>query len=196
MQKRDKNGSILIWSIFLSLIITLSFVFVSTKVNQSIRLNSFLEWFFNKDSTITNLVKTSWAWELWDNEFLVNDLDQYIIKNAENLVFSFSGVVGFSWTLKLKNWGPIYYEVISYSWANNLEYSLVNSWIISKVNSWVTFNWYLGNDYNNANLTIKNLWGLSTFIISSSQDYYWIWKKYKVLKNIWWKNIEKSSFEN
>lgn len=196
MQKSNKKWSILIWSIFLSLIISLTFVFVSTKVNQSIRLNSYLEWFLNKNTTIKNLIKLWWAGNLWDNEFLVSTENLYTLKNEENLIFSFSGNISFSWSIKLKSWWPIYYEITSFSWSNNLEYSLVNSWIISQINSWTLFIWYLWNDYDRSDLTVSNLWWLSSFLINSTQDYYWVSKTYKVLKNIWWKNIEKSIFEN
>nr|MDD3720609.1 hypothetical protein [Candidatus Gracilibacteria bacterium] len=196
MQKSNKKGSILIWSIFLSLIISLTFVFVSTKVNQSIRLNSYLEGFLNKNTTIKNLIKLGGAGNLGDNEFLVSTENLYTLKNEENLIFSFSGNISFSGSIKLKSGGPIYYEITSFSGSNNLEYSLVNSGIISQINSGTLFIGYLGNDYDRSDLTVSNLGGLSSFLINSTQDYYGVSKTYKVLKNIGGKNIEKSIFEN
>jgi hypothetical protein len=59
MQKTSLRASILIWSIFLSLVVTLSFVVISAKVNQNIRLNNFMEEFLNKDDKINNLVNSS-----------------------------------------------------------------------------------------------------------------------------------------
>jgi hypothetical protein len=56
MQKTNLRASILIWSIFLSLTLTLSFVVISTKVNQNIKLNSFMEELFNKNDKINDLV--------------------------------------------------------------------------------------------------------------------------------------------
>jgi hypothetical protein len=59
MQKTNIRASILIWSIFLSLTLTLSFVVISTKVNQNIKLNSFIEELFNKNDKINDLVNSN-----------------------------------------------------------------------------------------------------------------------------------------
>jgi hypothetical protein len=59
MQKTNLRASILIWSIFLSLTLTLSFVVISTKVYQNIKLNSFMEELFNKNDKINDLVNSN-----------------------------------------------------------------------------------------------------------------------------------------
>jgi hypothetical protein len=58
MQKTNKRASILIWSMFLSLIISLSFVFISTKINQNLTFNKYLEDFFSKDNKINDLINS------------------------------------------------------------------------------------------------------------------------------------------
>lgn len=194
MQKSNK-WSILIWSIFLSLIISLSFIFVSTKVNQSIRLNSALEQFFDRDNKVINLINSGSLWDIWNNEFLVSTQNLYTIKKQEKITLTFSWITVFTGTIKLESWWPIFYEIISYSWANStFEYSTVFSWVISSINL-LAFTWFLSNSYNRANLSFVNVGGLSSFIINSDKVYTWAWKRYKILKNIGWKNIEESVFE-
>lgn len=182
MQKRELKWSVLIWSIFLSLIISLSFIYVSTKINQNIRLNNFL------DESLENTDFT----EPLNSEYLLNEQKIYTIKNEENIIFSFSWTSTFTWTLKIKSWGPIYYETIAYSWT--LVNSLIYSWVISNTNSTV-FTWFLDSTYNKSILNIKSIWGLSTIIIDSNLDYKNIWKSYRIVKEIWWKSVEKTSFE-
>jgi hypothetical protein len=40
MQKTNKKASILIWAIFLSLIISVTFISISTKINKNLKNNS------------------------------------------------------------------------------------------------------------------------------------------------------------
>ncbi len=184
MQKRDKKWSILIWSIFLSLIISLSFVYVSTKVNQNIRLNNFLDQFFYK--WVNN--------NIWENEYLLADQKMYTVKNEESIIFLFSWTTTLTWTLKIKSWWPIYYEVKAFSWIT--ENPLVYSWVISNINT-TTFTGDLTSTYNKAELNIKNMWWLTTFSIDSNNNFTWTWvlQKYKIIKEIWWKSVEKTIFE-
>jgi hypothetical protein len=55
----------------------------------------------------------------------------------------------------------------------------------------------LNNSFDRANLSIKNLWWLATFTISSNKDFTWTWvfQRYKISKNIWWTDVEKKIIE-
>lgn len=198
MQKTNKKASILIWSIFLSLIVSLSFVFVSTKINQNILSNISLEDFFSKSNIINDYVNEGLVWNIWDNEIVKKEFSSFTLDNWKSLNLLFSWIEDFSWSINLIEWGPLYYELISYSWADSSkEYSLSSSWILTD-STIKNFTWYLNNSYDKASLTLENLWWLATFRINTIKSYEWAWNinKFKLTKNIWWKEVEKSIIEN
>lgn len=193
MQKTNKKASILIWSIFLSLVVSLSFVFVSTKINQNIMLNMYLEDFFSKDNKIVALINSNTEWDIWNNETVKKDSSIFSLASRENMSFSFSWISDFTWSIRLKDWGPIYFEVISYSWSD----LTTSSWILSDYTN-MMFTWRLSTDYTKSELIIKNLWWISSFLLDVNKENTGTWniKKYKVVKDIWWKYVEKSLIEN
>jgi hypothetical protein len=44
---------------------------------------------------------------------------------------------------------------------------------------------------------IKNLWWVAIFLLDLNKDFIWTWsiKKYKITKDIWWKEVEKTIIE-
>ncbi len=197
MQKTNLRASILIWSIFLSLMVSLSFVIISAKVNQNIRLNNFMEEFLNKDDKLNDLVNSTLEWDISDNETLTKIDNLYTINNKENLVLSFSWKTDFTWSIKLKSWWPLYYEIFSFSWASTNLTNDYSTWILSD-STIKNFTWYLNTSYDRAELTLKNLWWYSTFVFESSLETMWTWtsKKFTITRNIWWMDIEKTIIEN
>lgn len=198
MQKTNKRASILIWSIFLSLIVSLSFVFVSTKINQNILSNINLEDFFLKDNIINDFVNNDLVWSIWDNEIIKKELNSFTLDNQKSLNLLFSWNIDFTWSIYLMEWWPLYYEIISYSWADESKVSSLSStWILTDYTTKI-FTWYLSNSYDKATLTLENLGGLATFRVNSIKVYEWDSNinKFKLIKNIWWKEVEKSIIEN
>ena len=193
MQKTNKKASILIWSIFLSLVVSLSFVFVSTKINQNIMLNMYLEDFFSKDNKIFALINSNTEWDIWNNETVKKDSNIFSLTSWESMIFSFSWNAEFTWSIRLKDWWPIYFETISYSWSD----LTTSSWIISDYSN-LLFTWMLSSDYNKSELTLKNLWWISSFLLDVNKETTWTWntKKYKITKDIWWKQVEKNIIDN
>jgi hypothetical protein len=59
VQKNNEKASILIWSIFLSLIISISFLSISTKITKNLKNNSKLDSDLEKQNKINNLIKSS-----------------------------------------------------------------------------------------------------------------------------------------
>jgi hypothetical protein len=53
MQKTKSNASILIWAIFLSLIISITFISISTKINKSLKNN----YNFTDEIKVNNQIK-------------------------------------------------------------------------------------------------------------------------------------------
>lgn len=196
MQKTSLRASILIWSIFLSLTLTLSFVVISTKVNQNIKLNSFLEEFFNNNDKINDLVNKNLEWDITDTEKITKIDNFYTLNNNENNTLTFSWNTDFTWSISLKNWWPLYYEIFSYSWTS-IDLTSYSTWILydSIIKN---FTWILNTSYNRAELSFKNLWWFSSFVFKSSLDLAWTWvnDKFKVTRNIWWMDIEKTIIEN
>lgn len=196
MQKTSLRASILIWSIFLSLVVTLSFVLISAKVNQNIRLNNFMEEFIDIDNKINNLTNSGLEWDISDSETLNIIEPIYNIKQNDNLVFSFSWNTDFTWSIKLKNWWPLYFENYSYSWSYS---DLINLYSTGLIYEWniLNFTWNLNSTYDRVELSFKNLWWFSSFVFKSSIDMIWTWihDRFKVTRNIWWIDIEKTIIE-
>ncbi len=181
---------------FLSLVVSLSFVFVSTKINQNLMYNMHLDDFFSKDTKITNLINSWSEWDVWDNEVIKNENISLSLTTWENLLFSFSWITEFTWSIRIKEWWPLYFETISYSWVmNNLELT-TSSWLLwdSTIQS---FTWYLTSIYTKSDLILKNLWGYSSFYLELNKSYIGTWtiKKSKITKDIWGKEVEKTIIE-
>lgn len=193
MQKTGKKASILIWSIMLSLIISIAFISISSKLYKNIKLNNYLNTSINKKNILAEKIAQSW-WLIEKDEFLTFEQNSYIINKEEEFDIIFEWNSNFSWKIVLTNWGPIVYEVKSYSWADNSYYNITSSWIIrEKIAN--NFNWILNNSYDKVNLKIKNLGWISKIIFETNNDnFHWTWitKKYKIEKKIWWKYIEKT----
>jgi hypothetical protein len=58
MQKTNIKASILIWAIFLSLIISVTFISVSTKINKNLRENYSLTDKINLENEIGNIINS------------------------------------------------------------------------------------------------------------------------------------------
>jgi hypothetical protein len=125
---------------------------------------------------------------IWNKKIIFENsktLTWSIEKNEKiNLKFSWTS----NWNLKINilNWWPIYYEFLSYSWAVTSAKQVTASWII---NTNKTFIWELNKSYDFWNLKIENLWWFTNFIINSDIKFLWEYKNYKIIKNIWNKQI-------
>ena len=177
MQKTSLKWSILIWSIFLSLLVITSFSYISLKVNKNIKLNTVLENTFNKNSNIKNAINSWDIQTLWDWEFLKITDKQFILNDKEILEISFSWNI--NWIILLENGGPLKYSF------------LTQSWLIVKSDFW-QFSWNI-NSFKK--LRIENLWWIANFSVSELDKSDIVSKKtFTIYKNIWWKKIEKNVF--
>ncbi|NDK07756.1 hypothetical protein EOM39_00750 [Candidatus Gracilibacteria bacterium] len=197
MQKTNNKASILIWSIFLSLVVSLSFVFVSTKINQNLALNTYLNDFFSNDNKTTELVKNNSLGDIGDNSKLLLETNSISLSNGESQIFSFSGSSDFTGSITIKEGGPLYFETISYSGSlNNLELT-TSTGIISDNKSFI-FTGVLDLQYKKTDLIVKNLGANLIFKLETNTEILTSGtiKKYKITKNIGGKDVEKNVIEN
>lgn len=185
MQKTTKNASILIWAIFLSIIISLWFISISTQINKTLRNNQDIQHEILNKNELKNILNWSnpISQELSDGSYLsISDTKSYFwsLQNNESKTFTFS------WTsldfieINIKNDSSIRYTYDV--WSSNQEYNILYSGSKS-------FSWNLNNFDNNSTLIIENLGWYSLFEIKSDWDFTAPEKYYEVWKKIWNKNV-------
>lgn len=182
--KLNSRGSILIWSIFLVIFISFSFLYISNQIGKEIERNNKKILESQVNSVLDNFDFSSKILSLSDNETLeVNffwNFSSILASNEEiNLSFSSSN----TWSITIMNWWPIYYKVFTWS----IVYS---SWLVidNKYDIWI---------YTGTNLTLTNLWWLSKVNLEFD-SINWIKYPYNyisVKKNIWWSDLIKQVFK-
>ena len=185
MQKTTKNASILIWAIFLSIIISLWFISISTQINKTLRNNQDIQHEILNKNELKNIL--NWnniiSQELSDGSYLsISDTKSYFwsLKNNESKIFTFSWTTLDFIKINIKNGSPIRY---TYNiWSNNQEYDILRSGSKS-------FSWNLNNFTNNSTLIIENLGWYSLFEIISDLNFTAPERYYEVWKKIWNKNV-------
>lgn len=187
MQKNN-NASILLWSIFLSLIIMTLFTSISTKIWKSIRENKKIENYIEIDKTkedfikqTSNLKTNEDTIKLTDNENLIIDNKKYFsktLKRNESININVDNV-NTNLTLKTNNWSFVKYS----TWTlTNLSNPIFLDWDVTiKTSSWEIIN-------------IANSGWLAKIEILSEKNISFPNKNYKVIETIWNKTIEKESW--
>jgi putative exporter of polyketide antibiotics len=59
MQKTGKNASILIWAIFLSIIISLGFISISTQINKTLKNNKNIQQEISQSNQVQSILKSA-----------------------------------------------------------------------------------------------------------------------------------------
>lgn len=173
MQKTNIKASILIWSIFLSMIIIVTFVNISTQVNHNLKENDeyiTLNSINNKIDEIIKKWKINWV---YTDKFL---------ENKDKLLFDNQNI-SIIW---LKNQSTHLSKINNNS---NIEIKVLEWWPITfknESNSWIIISEYIFSS-NNWDLEIENLSGYSRVQIKSNSfgDYLDQYLWYKVLRKIW-----------
>lgn len=184
MQKTSKKASILIWATFLSLIITVTFVSISTSINKNLKNNSSLTEQFKNENEIKNLLN-SWSIDLnYDNLYLEN-WDKIVFERTNKIIISLKKWETHTWkininsniTIDIKEWWPVIYK-------SNSE----NGIITDKETFWWNINEYF---------YIENLWWYSKIVISSDTTWNYLSKyiNYDIYKKIWNKEVIKTSWK-
>lgn len=179
MKKNNKKGSILLWAVMLSLIIAITFISISTKINKNIKLSWDLNKFNEEQNSIDLLIKN------WDNQN-INSNKTIIFDDNEEKVFS------------LKKWEI---KEFSFSWASdfNIDIWIINWWALNykyffdwnpTSSSWMInfseiFTWTLDNTTKTGSLIVENFWWYTSFLIKSENSFDVSDKKYKIVTKIW-----------
>ena len=180
MQKKDLNASILIWAIFISLIITTTFIQINLKINKNLKNNSSVSNNILLNNSIKNIIN-SWSLDWVYTDELLSNWDEIIydnsykkdlsLKKSENTLLKI--ISSDNVTITINEWWPIIY-------TNNL-----NTWIIINSNSFTSSIW---------ELTIENLWWFTRVEIVSDTENSILpeYTNYKISKTIWNKEIIKT----
>jgi len=176
--KKNKKASILLWSVMLSLIIAITFIAISTKINKNIKSSGEINNFIENNNKI-NISINSWnIIDISDNKLLINSNKEkriFSLKKQEELNLSFSWISDFNIDIWIISWWPI-----NYNYMNNS--IITSSWIINYSNS---FTWTLDSSNNTWSLNIINLWWNTRFEINSENQFETWEKNYKIVTKIW-----------
>ena len=178
MKKYSKKASILLWAVMLSLIIAITFISISTKINKNIKLSGELNDFIEEKNNINLFMNSGGINNILENKILVFDNNKekfFSLKNKEELILFFSWSNDFNINIGIINWWWLNYKYIK---NNN---SISASWII---NSSKTFTGELNNN-NTWSLFLKNLWWNTKFLIKSDKSFETSEKNYKIVTKIW-----------
>jgi len=189
MQQSNKNASILLWAIFISMILSILFLSISTKITKILKNNDNILNQNKINQIINNKIKTLNfnTTKLNDKTYLIfeniNPLRRVIKKNSKiTVLFN-------SWaTINLKinkiYWSDLHYETYQWTKQNNIN-TLVWSWIISsKLETTL-----LDSSNNWWKIILRNLWWESKIGIYSEKSCRPKYINYKIIKIIWNTNI-------
>ncbi|NVP17645.1 hypothetical protein HUU51_02910 [Candidatus Gracilibacteria bacterium] len=182
MQKIQKNAYILLWSIFLSLIIGISFLSISSQIAKNLKENSELKEKIITNNNINNKIieaienNNFEKIELKGNEVIIFEKSNYYKTGLkENEEIYIKTTINGNVTIKINYGSPIYY-------INNNDIT-----INGIINDKETFVSGIGEIY------IKNLGGYSNIDIISENNFETKFKRYKIIKKIGNKDVIKEN---
>ena len=191
MQKINKKASILLWAVFLSVVISISFISISLKINKNI--TNYKE--NNQNEEINNYIKNKdfSNKDLWNNEELIFEDSKNYTKTLnfnKATEIRINSVNSTNFNININNWWPVFYSLLLYN-NTSFAWNITSSWIITNNSSFV---WNFDNTNNSWILYIKNLWWISNFSLTSSENILTDNKKYTITKIIWNKKLIKKEW--
>ena len=198
MQKKQASWSILIWSIFLSMFLSLAFLSVSTKLHSTLKNNNSTQKDIATENEVNQILKTG----NFESKILPNKTQIIFEKNNQTLNTLWENQfhkIRFTWTwsriaqIEIKNGSELQYSLFRF---DNSDYtgnkSLLESDIITNSKD-ITIPLSTHDEF--IEMKLKNLWWYSKYSLRSAENFITQEKKYKVLQKIWNKKIEKSYWE-
>ncbi len=178
MQKNSIKASILIWAIFISLIISVSFIQMSTKINKNLK---------NNEAILNNLSSKNEIINKINGAIINNDFQSKILGNADVLAFDYSNDITFSiWEKeshisKINTWSIIRIEILE--WWPIVYKNNSASWIVTNTKNFAVTPW---------DLLINNLWWYTKINLQSNKTTNNLsqYMNYKITRKIWNKEIE------
>ena len=187
MQKINKKWSILLWAVMLSLIISILFISISSKINKNIKNSWDTSNYISEKNKINKSIYNILDSEISSNNILIfekNKKNTFSLKKNETLELSFSWTSDFNIDLWIIKWWTILYSYKKINSSNNKIETF--SWVLNYSKS---FSWNLDWTYNKSKLKLKNLWWYSNFLINSEINFETSKKTYKIIKIIWNNNL-------
>lgn len=176
MQKISKKGSVLIWAIFLSMAISISFISISTKITKNLKSNSINNKNVDENNKISEILKTSEknVENIWNNTiFIENKKIEKSLKNNETYDINFK-------KNSIINLEIINSSIISYELTGTKNESWILTWTLNNYETWI---W---------RLRLINYSWYAQFNLVSDNKFEILEKKYKIIENIWSKKIIKT----
>jgi hypothetical protein len=178
MQQLNKNASILIWSVMLSLIIAISFISISWKIHKNILSKNKNIQYFEQQSIIDwSLISQSTTQISQGQNIIFDSPTQKILPLTKNesYTMSFSGDTPFAMSLWIIEWWAVFYSyrfngITTHSWVLNYTKDTTLPLDIST---------------KTGTLTFTNLWGYSQVYINSEINFESPQKNYKIVQTIW-----------
>lgn len=184
MQKNQKKAYILIWSIFLSITIWITFISISSQISKDLKNNSNLKEKISINNIKNNKINDATEnnnfenIELNKNEMLIFENDNFLnIWLKENEEININLNEDKNLTIKINTGSPV-----SYINENNTNIN----WIITNSSTFLS---------GSGNILIKNLWWYSNIDIIWETKFKTEYKKYKIIEKIWNKNIIKENWK-
>jgi len=179
MQNLNKKASILIWAVMLSLIVSMSFISISSKINKNIKLSWEISKYNNEKTKLSSAIDNTQNTQLSNKKIVVFESNMkkiFALKQSEQIALSFSGSTNFNIDLWIVDWSWwwVYYNYIN----NNVS---THSWILNYAHS---FSWELDSTNNSGTLILENLWWYSQILIKSEIAFVSPEKKYKIVQTI------------
>lgn len=166
MQKNNKKASILIWSIMLSMIISIAFISLSLKIQKNLWENKKIQ----TENISKSLELNNEITKISNTEFISKERNYIIsLKKDEKYIIKTK-----TWTINLevKNWFIFY-----------------STWTTKKL-----LKWDISLDFDTKwILTLKNVWWYAK--IKITWDFEKDFEKYKIYKKIWNKIVEKTTWK-
>ncbi|MCD5380760.1 hypothetical protein LR004_02435 [Candidatus Gracilibacteria bacterium] len=183
MQHLNKNASILIWAVMLSLIVTISFISISTKINKNIKSSGKIYEDHSQNNNIKSALFNKNNTQISDKKVIVfEDSNTRIIslKHGEKRALSFSGIENFNIDLGIIEGGGVLYKYTgTNTYSGVLDYSH-------------SFSGTLDGTNNTGSLVLENIGGYSEILIKSENSFVTPEKRYKIVQTIGNNNFIKS----
>ena len=192
MQK-TRDGSILVWSLFLSFFIIFSFVSFSIWVNTAVKRNAVLGNDIRNDIAFNASIQgLSWTLDMQGWGQLVKDYSNNIaLSQGKSYEVRCDLSTSPNITLSIKKGGPLVYKFLSFN-TSTIVPTLTVSWVATTS---VSFVGTLQGGDNAWILYIKNLWGYTDFSYTSSVECNNSVTTYKIMSEIWRKYFIRNDFE-
>lgn len=191
MQKRDKSGSILIWSLFFSTFIAFMFISISTSINKNIKDSATLSDYIDDYLLNESIEKApmNFSSELGENETVEKKESTYSFYKNDIKEFRFNESSNININIEIKKWGPIHYIFLASS--GSLNPWVTSTWVVSTSKSFFSWLWTKKDGI----LYIKNLAWYTEISLTASWTIIPEKEIYSRIKNYWWYELEKGSYE-